>query len=221
MGPGAMSDKKTVIVDYGMGNMFSVRRACEHAGIDAVVASDKNTITKADSVILPGVGAFGNAMENLKKLDLVAPLTDMVASGKPFMGICLGFQLLMSESEEFGCASGLNIIRGSVKKFPVKNSEGAKIPQIGWNSVLKYPGGDWAGSMLDGVCETDYMYFVHSFYVEPEDSAIKCSRTAYAGIDYCSSISTGNIFGCQFHPEKSAWTGLKVYANFKKKIGGA
>ncbi|OGS08957.1 MAG: imidazole glycerol phosphate synthase, glutamine amidotransferase subunit [Elusimicrobia bacterium RIFOXYA12_FULL_51_18] len=216
-----MPDKKTVIIDYGMGNLFSVKRACEHVGLDVVIASDKSAILNAGSVILPGVGAFGNAMENLQKLDLAAPLADVIASGKPFMGICLGFQLLMSESEEFGSAPGLNIIRGSVKKFPVKNSEGAKIPQMGWNSVLKYPGGEWKGTMFEGICETDYMYFVHSFYVQPEDSGIKCSRTVYAGIDYCSSISVGNVFGCQFHPEKSAWTGLKVYANFKKRVGGA
>jgi len=212
------SNKKTVIVDYGMGNMFSVLRACASAGLDAVLTSDRKELESADAVILPGVGAFGPAMENLNKLDLAAPLKDFCASGKPFLGVCLGFQLLMTESEEFGTNRGLDIIKGTVRKFPVPNSEGAKVPQIGWNAIKKV--GSWDGTALEGLADGEYMYFVHSFYVAPEKPETTCSLTSYAGVDYASSVSSGNVFACQFHPEKSAWNGLKIYKNFKKRVTG-
>lgn len=213
-----MQSKKVAIVDYGMGNMFSVLRACAHAGLDAALTSDKVALAAADAVILPGVGAFGPAMDNLARLDLVSPLRDFCASGKPFMGICLGFQLLMTESEEFGHNKGLDIVKGTVKKFPVSNAEGAKVPQIGWNAVNKAR--DWAGTCLEGVKDGEYMYFVHSFYVQPASPEVFCSLTSYAGIDYCSSVARGNVFACQFHPEKSAWNGLRMYDNFKKRVTG-
>jgi len=214
----AMRDKRTVIVDYGMGNMFSVLRACASVGLDAVLTSDRKELERAAAVILPGVGAFCPAMENLSRLDLALPLKDFCASGKPFMGICLGFQLLMSESEEFGNSRGLDIIPGTVKKFPCPNPERAKVPQIGWNEVQRR--GSWDGTALEGLADREYMYFVHSFYVQPSDPRDTSSVTSYAGIDYSSSISRGNLFACQFHPEKSAWNGLKIYRNFKKLITG-
>lgn len=213
-----MQSKKTVIVDYGMGNMFSVLRACATAGLDAVLTSDRKELESADAVILPGVGAFGPAMENLNKLDLAGPLKAFCASGKPFLGICLGFQLLMTESEEFGLSRGLDIIKGTVKKFPVPNPEGAKVPQIGWNAIKKV--GSWDRTALAGLADGEYMYFVHSFYVAPEKPGTTCSLTSYAGVDYASSVSSGNVFACQFHPEKSAWNGLKIYRNFKKSVTG-
>lgn len=213
-----MQSKKTVIVDYGMGNMFSVLRACATAGLGAVLTSDRKELESADAVILPGVGAFGPAMGNLNKLDLAAPLKDFCASGKPFLGICLGFQLLMTESEEFGQNRGLDIIKGTVKKFPVPNNEGAKVPQIGWNAIKKV--GSWDRTALAGLADMEYMYFVHSFYVAPGKPETTCSLTSYAGVDYASSVSSGNVFACQFHPEKSAWNGLKIYNNFKKRVSG-
>jgi glutamine amidotransferase len=213
-----MQSKKTVIVDYGMGNMFSVLRACANAGLDAALTSDPKELASADAVILPGVGAFGPAMENLNKLGLAAPLKAFCASGKPFLGICLGFQLLMTESEEFGQTRGLDIIKGAVKKFPVPNPEHAKVPQIGWNAIKRQ--GSWAGTALQGLADGEYMYFVHSFYVELAAAEQPASVTSYAGVDYASSVSRGNLFACQFHPEKSAWNGLKMYANFKKIVTG-
>ncbi len=215
---GKMQGKKTCIVDYGMGNMFSVLRACSNAGLDAVLTADRKELEGADAVILPGVGAFGPAMENLNRLDLVNPLKYFCASGRPFMGICLGFQLLMTESEEFGITRGLDIIKGAVRKFPVPNSEGAKVPQIGWNAIKKYR--SWDGTVLEGLADGEYMYFVHSFYVVPDSQKMACTSTSYAGIEYTSSISSGSVFACQFHPEKSAWNGLKIYGNFKKRVTG-
>lgn len=213
-----MQSKKTVIVDYGMGNIFSVLRACANAGLDAVLTADRKVLESAAAVILPGVGAFGSAMENLNRLDLIQPLKDFCASGRPFMGICLGFQLLMTESEEFGVNQGLDIIKGVVRKFPAPNSEGAKVPQIGWNTIKKVR--SWDGTVLEGLADGEYMYFVHSFYVAPDSPETTNSVTSYAGIEYSSSISSGNIFACQFHPEKSAWNGLKIYRDFRKRITG-
>lgn len=213
-----MQSKKTAIVDYGMGNMFSVLRACANAGLNAVLTADKKEVESASAVILPGVGAFGPAMENLNKLDLVAPLKDFYSSGRPFMGICLGFQLLMTESEEFGLNRGLDIIKGTVLKFPAQNSEGAKVPQIGWNAIKKCR--SWDGTALEGLADGEFMYFVHSFYVKPDLRETAFSTTSYAGIEYASSVSSGNVFACQFHPEKSAWNGLKIYKNFKKRVMG-
>lgn len=213
-----MQSKKTVIVDYGMGNLFSVLRACASSGLDAVVTSDRRELEGADAVVLPGVGAFGPAMENLNKLDLVSPLRDFCASGKPFLGVCLGFQLLMSESGEFGSHKGLDIVKGAVKKFPVPNPEQGKVPQIGWNAIKR--AGSWDGTPLQGLADGEFMYFVHSFYVELAAAERAASVTSYAGVEYASSVSRGNLFGCQFHPEKSAWNGLKIYRNFKNKVTG-
>ena len=213
-----MQSKKTVIVDYGMGNMFSVLRACANAGLDAVLTADRKEVEAADAVILPGVGAFGAAMENINRLDLAKPLKDFCASGRPLLGVCLGFQLLMTESEEFGMNRGLDVIKGVVRKFPVPNNEGAKVPQIGWNAIKQCR--SWEGTVLEGLVDGEYMYFVHSFDVALDSTEAACSNTSYAGIEYTSSISRGNVFACQFHPEKSAWNGLKIYTNFKKRVTG-
>ncbi len=213
-----MQNTKTVIVDYGMGNMFSVQRACASAGLDAALTSDRRELESAAAAILPGVGAFGPAMENLARLDLVGPLRDFCASGRPFLGICLGFQLLFTESEEFGANKGLDILKGAVRKFPLPNREQAKVPQIGWNLISRR--GAWDGTPLEGLADGEYMYFVHSFYVQPDSSVPPASVTSYAGVDYASSVSRGKLFACQFHPEKSAWNGLRIYQNFKRQVTG-
>ncbi|MDP2939782.1 MAG: imidazole glycerol phosphate synthase subunit HisH [Candidatus Omnitrophota bacterium] len=208
------------IIDYGMGNLFSVNQACSHVGIQARITAKKEDILNSDAAILPGVGAFGDAMLNLEKLGLISPILDFVKSAKPFMGICLGMQLLFSESEEFGIHKGLNIIPGRVVRFTNNSKEKAKVPQVGWNRISN-PSSKrnlWQESPLSGINKGEFMYFVHSFYCIPENKEIILSNSKYSGTEYASSILVKNIFASQFHPEKSGNCGLKIYKNFKKTI---
>ena len=209
------SQSTVVIIDYGMGNLFSVKQACEHVGLQATITCDSKQVRNVDAVILPGVGAFGDAITRLNKLDLIKPILDFVRSGKPLMGVCLGMQLLMSESEEFGSYKGLNVFPGRVIKFPVESyhEEMTKVPQVGWNQLYKQRL-SWDESPLAGISEGEYMYFVHSYYCKFENSEVVLSVTRYADIEYCSSILHKNIFACQFHPERSGKEGLKIYKNF-------
>jgi len=205
------------IVDYDMGNMFSVVRACEQVDLVPVLISDKNHFNAFDALILPGVGAFGVAMENLKRLDLIDAIKKFIAGGKPFMGICLGFQLLFTESEEFGAFNGLNIFKGQVVKFPANNDKGKvrKIPHVGWSQIfVSDTGNKRRNPFLNGISNGEFMYFVHSYYVLPVSNEIIASSTSYEGIKYCSSISENNLFACQFHPEKSTTQGIQIYKNF-------
>ena len=207
------------IIDYGMGNLFSVRQACEHAGIKPVITADKSVINSSDALILPGVGAFGDAMDCLQALDLISPIKDFISTGKPLMGICLGLQLLMSESEEFGMHKGLDIIKGRVVKFPAKDEDGKinKVPQVGWNRILvnnQPVRKGWEKTPLMGINDGESMYFVHSYYVQPVEKDLILSTTIYGKIEYCSSLLWKNIFAVQFHPEKSANEGLKIYKNW-------
>jgi len=207
---------KVAILDYQLGNLFSVNQACLYLGIDSFITSDAKTILKADAMILPGVGAFGDAMGNLNRMDLVEPIKDFVASKKPFMGVCLGLQLLFSESEEFGNSKGLNMIDGFVKKFnPLDvNGDRLKIPQIAWNSIHPNHNLAWDGTPLSLCSPEDYMYFIHSFYVHPTSNDIILSKSNYGGYEYCSSVLKDNIFACQFHPEKSGLKGIQIYKNW-------
>lgn len=217
-----MKEKKIIIVDYGLGNLFSVKHACDFIGTEAKISFDKNEIINADGIILPGVGAFGEAMNNLSELDLVSPLKDFISSGKPFLGVCLGMQLLFSESEEFGSNKGLGIIDGCVKKFPLKNPEGQalKIPQIAWNQIYKYPttAHYWNNSPLKGLDNGEYMYFVHSYYAEPTFNENIFTTTIYEDFQYCSSVIKENVCATQFHPEKSAQKGINIYKNWLSAI---
>lgn len=208
--------KKIAIIDYQLGNLFSVNQACLYLGQDACITSDPKVIEAADYAILPGVGAFSESMYNLKKLDLIEPIKDFVASGKPFMGICLGLQLLLTESEEFGTCKGLNLIEGSVKRFEqvTKTGERLKVPQISWNQIYSPVKDGWIHSPLNCCKNGDYMYFVHSFYAEPTIKDVVLSTTNYGGYTYCSSVLKRNIFACQFHPEKSGQYGVKIYENW-------
>lgn len=210
---------KIAIIDYRAGNLFSVLHACSYVGLDAEITSDKSKILSADGVILPGVGAFGEAMDNLKKLDLISPIKDAIQADKPFLGICLGLQLLFSESEEFGIFQGLDIIKGRVVKFPPKNKQGqlVRVPQIGWNKIYSADN-LWKDSPLSGLNEGEFMYFVHSYYVCPEARENILSLASYEGIEYCSSVVKNNLFACQFHPEKSASEGIKIYQNWAKQV---
>lgn len=211
-----MSDKKVLILDFHLGNLFSVKQACDHVGINAEITSDKNLIGKADAFILPGVGAFIEAMNNLESLDLIVPLKEAVDAGKPLFGVCLGQQLLFTESEEFGARKGLDFISGSIKKFPKINAEGEriKVPQIGWNKIYKGTN-SWENTPLQDIHEDDYMYFVHSYFVNADGGNNILSLTNYEGVEYCSGvIKSNNIVATQFHPEKSGAKGLSIYRNW-------
>ena len=199
-----------VIIDYGMGNLRSVEKAFEKYCSNAVVSSSAKDILKADKIILPGVGAFKVAMDELKKKGLIGPIKEAIEKGKPFLGICLGLQLLFSESEEGGKIKGLDIIKGRVKRF--KEKKGQKVPHMGWNRIgvrCQVSG----VRILDGVKDGSYMYFVHSYYVEPKDKDVILCETDYGG-NFASGIRRDNVYGFQFHPEKSQAVGLKIVENF-------
>jgi imidazole glycerol-phosphate synthase subunit HisH len=213
--------KKVVIIDYDMGNLFSVRHACIHAELTPIVTTDPKKIIEADAAILPGVGAFGEAMAQLQRLDLVDPIRKFIQKGNPFMGICLGQQLLFSASEEFGEHEGLNIIPGIVAKFPTTTPENekVKVPQVGWNSIFPGTKNDgWRQSPLKDIAPGEFMYFVHSYYAIPEIDDAILSTTNYEGIQYCSSVFKDNVFATQFHPEKSGMEGLKIYNDWLSQI---
>lgn len=195
------------IVDYGMGNLRSVQKAFEHVGASADIVKDSQAIDKASHVVLPGVGAFGDAMRNLNGAGLIAPIQKAVADGRPFLGICLGLQLMFSESEEMGHHRGLDLLPGKVVKFP----QGERVPQIGWNAV-RY---EKKTPLFDGVPDGSYFYFVHSFYVVPENKDDAIGITDY-GLDYVSVAGSGCAYGVQFHPEKSQDAGLKILQNFSR-----
>jgi imidazole glycerol-phosphate synthase subunit HisH len=194
------------IIDYGMGNLRSVQKALEKAGAQAEIVSTADAIMRADKLVLPGVGAIKPAMERLKELGLVEPIKAYILSGKPFLGICLGFQLLFDTSTEGGVVDGLGILRGTVERFP--NS--VKVPQMGWNQ-LQITQKDCP--MLAGIHEGAAVYFCHSFYVKPTDERISATMTTH-GVKYTSSVCTKNIWGVQFHPEKSQAVGLSILRNF-------
>lgn len=208
---------RVAIIDYGLGNLFSVKHACQWAGMEANITSDKAEILAADMVMLPGVGAFGDAMHSLQSKDLIGPIHDVAASGKMLVGICLGLQLMMSESEEFGHHKGLGLFEGSVVRFDQPRDESGKIlkvPEIAWNRVQPTPSQpQWEGTPLEGVPHGAYMYFVHSYYVQPRDDDASFNLSRYGHIEYCAAMRRGNIFACQYHPERSGPEGLKVYRN--------
>jgi glutamine amidotransferase len=202
------------IIDYGMGNLRSVQKGFERIGSDAVVTADPRVLLEADRVVLPGVGAFADCMHNLERGGFVEPLLKVIADGRPFLGICLGLQLLFSESEEFGRHRGLNLIPGRVVRFPEGMTEGGeslKVPHMGWNQIsfaVRSP-------LFAGIEEGTNVYFVHSYHVVPEDEKVVATTTQY-GIDFCSSIWKDNIVATQFHPEKSQEVGLRMLANFAR-----
>ncbi|MFM8540778.1 MAG: imidazole glycerol phosphate synthase subunit HisH [Nitrospira sp.] len=198
------------IIDYGMGNLRSVQKAFETVGHAAVVTRDPRTIKDADRVVLPGVGAFADCMANLEKYGLVEPIRSTIAAGKPFLGICLGLQLLFTESEEFGVHKGLDVLPGKVVRFSsASNAEKLKVPHMGWNGVVVQR----EAPPLTGIASGEPFYFVHSYCVEPRDRAVVATMTDY-GAPFVSSVWKDNIFACQFHPEKSQAAGLRLIKNF-------
>lgn len=195
------------IIDYGMGNLRSVSKAFEHLGFPSEITRDPRSLETASHVVLPGVGAFPDCMHNLRQLGLVPPIIDTIRSGKPFLGICLGLQLLFSESEEFGMHPGLGVIEGRVVRFKIDPS--LKVPHMGWNHLKIRK----ETPILSGIEDGTAMYFVHSYFVVPKDSSLVCTETDY-GTGFASSILKDNIFACQFHPEKSQAAGLRLLKGF-------
>ena len=195
------------IIDYDAGNIKSVEKALAYLGEETVVSRDPEVLTKADKVILPGVGSFGEAMENLHKYDLVPVIKDMINEGTPFLGICLGLQLLFESSEETPGVEGLGILKGKILRIPP--SPGLKIPHMGWNS-LKLQNN---GRLFENLPEEPYVYFVHSYYLKAADESIVKATTEYSTHIH-ASVEQGNVFACQFHPEKSSDTGLQILKNF-------
>jgi glutamine amidotransferase len=217
---------RVAIVDYGLGNLYSVKQACAYVGLSATITSSKPDILASDAIILPGVGAYGDAMATLGTLGLITAIQDYAAAGRPLVGICLGMQLLMSGSDEFGQRDGLGIIPGRVVRFqdPVVDDHKLKIPQIGWNGIYRVKamvsaGGDpWTGTFLESVADGEPMYFVHSYVVRPADPDVVLSTTRYGNIEFCSSLRFKNVVACQFHPERSGPEGLKIYRTLAKMI---
>ena len=195
------------IIDYDAGNIKSVEKALQYLGQETVVSRDPQVLLKADKVILPGVGSFGDAMENLKKYGFVPVIHEIVEKGTPFLGICLGLQLLFEHSDEAPGVEGLGILKGEILRIPDK--EGYKIPHMGWNSLHL----ENDGRLFKGITENSYVYFVHSYYLKAEEEQIVKASTEYTTHIH-ASVEKDNIFACQFHPEKSSDVGLKILKNF-------
>ncbi len=200
------------IIDYGMGNLRSVQKGFEKIGSEAIITDDPHVVLHADRIVLPGVGAFRDCMRNLEEAGFVEPILKVIAEGRPFLGICVGMQLLFSDSVEFGHYKGLDIIPGHVLRFPdrmVVAGEKLKVPQMGWNqlSLRNSP------PLFDGIDNGSNVYFVHSYYAAPDDSSVIATTTDY-GIEFCSSVWKDNVVATQFHPEKSQAVGLRILKNF-------
>jgi len=197
------------IIDYGRGNLGSVVNGLAKVGMRGEITQDPEVIRHARALILPGDGAFRDAIQNLQSLGLLGPLRESLEAGRPFLGICLGYQLLFTESEEFGHAKGLDLIPGLVRRFPT----GLKVPHMGWNRVFH----DGDLPILSGIPSGAYFYFVHSYYPEPRDGTLKMATATY-GSPFPAVVGKGRLFGTQFHPEKSQRWGLKLLANFAELV---
>lgn len=201
------------IIDYGAGNIQSVSKALAHIGCEAFITRDKDKILKADGAVLPGVGSFGDTMDTMTEYGIKDTVIEYAKSGKPFLGICLGLQLLFPKSEESPEAEGLGIFDGSITKIP--SGEGLKIPHIGWNSLdIKKNDG-----LFKGIGKNPYVYFVHSYFLNASDKSIVSAQTEY-GVTIDAAVEQGNVYATQFHPEKSGETGLKILRNFADIVNG-
>jgi imidazole glycerol-phosphate synthase subunit HisH len=205
------ASRSLYIVDYGAGNLRSVQKAFEHVGVDAVVGSDPRAMAAAPGLVLPGVGAFGAAMEQLDARGLAQPLLDRIHAGVPFLGVCLGLQVLFEASEEDPGVAGLGVVRGDVRALPGT----VKVPHIGWNQVEPCADSD----LLEGIPAGSAFYFVHSYAVVPRSPGDVLSMTEYDHVAFVSAIEADNVVGVQFHPEKSSTIGLRFYRNFARRAG--
>ena len=209
--------KKVTVIDYGLGNIYSVSRAIEHFGAEVELTDRGEVVLAAERVLLPGVGAFANGMEGLRERNLVAPLREFAASGRPFLGICLGMQMLLTTSEEFGTHEGLGVVPGKVVAIAGESREGVpvKVPHIGWNALTRpATRPDWDDTILEGLREASNAYFVHSFAVVPAEESDRLADTWHGDFRISAALQRGNVSGCQFHPEKSGPTGLRIVQNF-------
>lgn len=212
-----MSKPEVAVMDYGVGNLLSVRRALEHCGANVTVTGDHAAILSSPRVVLPGVGAFANAMTELRRQGLDEVALEVASRGVPLLGICLGMQMLLEQSEEFGLSMGLALIPGRVISIPPTSKTGAaqKIPHIGWNGlVLPERRQTWAGTLLQDVKPAEAVYFVHSFMAEPANPDDRVADCLYGGVAISAAIARRNVYGCQFHPEKSGPVGLKILRRF-------
>lgn len=208
-----MSQSKIIVVDYGTGNLQSVKNALEQVGADGIITDDPKLISSASRIILPGVGAFERGMQKLVQKGLDQSILMAAQKQIPIMGICLGMQMLLDQSSEFGLTKGLGLVKGDV--VPISYEKRVKIPHIGWSSLskgLKYA--DWSGTILEGLKKGSHVYFVHSFMAQPIDANVIIALSDYGGIQIPAVIGCQNIVGCQFHPEKSGEIGLKIIENF-------
>lgn len=199
------------VIDYGMGNLGSVAKAFDAIGAKALVTDNPKDLNKSSKIVLPGVGAFGDAMKSLRKLKLIPALMQNISDGKPYLGLCLGMQVLFDESEEGRKVAGLGILKGKVKRFKFKRGIPLKVPHMGWNTINTKNG----CPLFRGIPDNAWMYFVHSYYVAPKDRSVIAATTGY-GMDFTSAICKDNIFGTQFHPEKSQGSGMDILNNFVK-----
>jgi glutamine amidotransferase len=223
-----MPKPRVAIIDYGMGNLFSVNQACQQVGLDSWITDDPRQMEGADALILPGVGAFEDAIATLRRSGAASLLGDWAKSDKPLFGVCLGFQLLMSESHEFGRHRGLDILPGTVERFDSPliqvglgdsvQERRLKVPHIGWTEVHPAEESGWGGSLLEGVNPGEAMYFVHSYHVIPQDENCALATSEYGQIHFCCAAHRGNISAVQFHPERSGPPGLRIYANFAARL---
>jgi glutamine amidotransferase len=212
-----MSTPRVTIIDYGVGNLLSVSRGFEHYGASVELTADSRKILSSQRVVLPGVGAFPNAMQILNELNLVSVIQQLVSKGTPLLAICLGMQLIMEESEEFGVTRGLGLIPGRVVAIPSVGVDGnsQKIPHIGWSSLdVSNPQNSWSGTLLQDVKLGDSLYFTHSFMAKPSFQQNQLAHTSYGGHEISAVIKKDQITGCQFHPEKSGHVGLKILERF-------
>ena len=212
-----MSTAEVAVVDYGMGNLLSVCRGLEHCGATVTVTSDPEAILSAVRVVLPGVGAFADGMAELRRQGLDAVVREVAAQGTPLLGICLGMQMLLDESEEFGITAGLGLIPGGVVPVPSSTTDGhpQKIPHIGWNTLVLPQGRkNWEGTLLQDLKLGEAVYFVHSFMASPTDPNHRIADCLYGGMPVSAAIGRENVSGCQFHPEKSGEVGLKLLRRF-------
>lgn len=212
-------NRRVTIIDYGMGNLYSVARAFEHIGARVVVASSPGDVERAEHLVLPGVGAFGDGMRELSRRGLVDPINRYVEAGRPFLGICLGMQMMFEGSEEFGEHKGLGLLPGRVVPIPAETSSGGrrKVPHVGWNElVIPDTCPAWEGSILGGVPAGTAVYFVHSYTAVPADPVNRLADCHYEGFRVAAVVAGGTAYGCQFHPEKSGTAGITILRNFLK-----
>lgn len=207
---------RVTVIDYGIGNLYSVGRALECCGAEVTVSADPAALAAAPRLVLPGVGAFADGMQGLRDRGLVEPLRAYAAAGRPLLGICLGMQMLASISEEFGEHGGLDLIPGRVTPVPAMTTDGRsmKIPHIGWSELRPPPAKDWSGSALDGTAPGTAFYLVHSFFVQPTDPGHVLATCRYGGHEIVTAVRAGQVYGFQFHPEKSGQAGLDILGRF-------